>query len=376
MKKPVYPRMQRNSMGYGMITNIDENMARLTGYIRKSGLEQNTLIIFMTDNGSSQACRYDLPNGNMRGCKGSPHEGGVRVPCFMRWPGVYPENTEIDEITGHVDILPTLAELGNASLPMGIHLDGQSLLPLVFGKKKTLPKRYFITHVGRWVPGSEPPKYQRSSIRSPKYRMVENSQLYDMQTDPAETTNIYDQYPQVVTELKGEYDRWWNKVIPIVQEPQRLKLGSEHENPSFLCCFDWRPSTVFPNEPHLKAQIWRQSYIKAVATGELSDPKDKKLPDGATGSWAVEFVNTGTYRFTLRKVPDVAPDELKRLKPGLANIVCGDIKETTAIPDQATSVIFEFKVNKGESHLECWFTGQRQKDDPLGAFFVEVDYLG
>ena len=71
---------------YGMITNIDDNMGKLVKKIQTLGIEKQTLIIFMTDNGSAQACNYNLFNAGMRGCKGSAHEGGVRVPCFFRWP--------------------------------------------------------------------------------------------------------------------------------------------------------------------------------------------------------------------------------------------------------------------------------------------------
>ncbi len=135
---------------YGMITNIDKNVGRLLTTLRQLGLEQRTLVIFMTDNGHTHA---DLYNAGMRGRKGTPYEGGTRVPAFFRWPGTLQSGVDIHALTGAVDVFPTLAELSGATIHIEEPLDGRSLVPLLQDRDAAWPDRYLFTHLGRWEKG-------------------------------------------------------------------------------------------------------------------------------------------------------------------------------------------------------------------------------
>ena len=111
---------------YGMIANIDENFGRLDAYLTESGLRDNTILIFLGDNGT--ATGEDVYNAGMRGKKRSLFEGGHRVPCFIRWPsGGLPGPRQIDEPTQCQDLLPTLIDLCGLESPEPADFDGVSL---------------------------------------------------------------------------------------------------------------------------------------------------------------------------------------------------------------------------------------------------------
>jgi arylsulfatase len=197
---------------YGMITNIDENVGRLLNRLTELGLEDNTLVIFMTDNGHTHERLY---NAGMRGRKGTSHEGGTRVPAFLRWPIMLGSGRNVAALTSAVDIFPTLAELCGAAVPDTLTLDGRSLLPLLHDPQAEWPDRFLFTHLGRWERGqTDATKYRECAVRSQRYRLVNNSELYDIVNDPGETKNIIDQHPKVVTDMRKAYDDWWAAVQP------------------------------------------------------------------------------------------------------------------------------------------------------------------
>ena len=364
---------------YGMIANIDQNIGRLVMRIRDMGLEENTLIIFLTDNGSAQACRLGLHNGGMRGCKGTAHEGGVRVPCFFRWPGKLETGRDIASIAAHVDILPTLAALCGASLPRDRKLDGVSLLPLLAGERDELPDRHLITHVGRWPADVDPRdcKYERCSVRSQRFRLIENRELYDMENDPGETVNVIDRFPEAVAQMRQSYDRWWDEVLPVLRSTQHIKLGAPEENPLTLSCMDWGSSMVSPGDPDWrKVPFWKQDCLASLAVGKTYLMDSTPAKQGTMGSWAVEFTRSGRYLMTLRKLPSQALEAANALNDGTAHIVCGNTRYYERIAPGATSVSFELDCTPGTARLECWFTGQREDGNPSGAYFVDVHFLG
>ncbi len=216
---------------YGMITNIDDNMGYLVAALEQWGPLENTIVIFMTDNGSSRAdprggrrrgrggddrqAPRGLYNAGMRGKKGTVYEGGTRVPCFVHWKGRLPEGVDCGGLAAHVDLLPTLAELCGAKRPEGVKLDGRSLVPLLCDAEADWPDRYLFVHRGRWGRGkAAQSKYAACAVRSQRFRLVNNEELYDIAADPGETTNVVDQHPGVVAAMRKAYDRWWSEVLP------------------------------------------------------------------------------------------------------------------------------------------------------------------
>lgn len=210
---------------YGMIANIDDNMGLLMKKMDAWGLNENTLLIFMTDNGQAgrggqrNGKRYALHAAGLRAGKGSPYEGGTRVPAFWRWKGVLPEGKDIDALTAHVDLFPTFAALAGAEIPKQTQkLDGRNLLPLLQNPKVPWPGRYLFVHKGRWKKGDNPDKHKFDScaVRSERFRLVNNKELYDIDADPGETTNVIDKHPEAVKQMRAAYDAWWAEARPLL----------------------------------------------------------------------------------------------------------------------------------------------------------------
>jgi arylsulfatase len=210
---------------YGMIANIDDNVGLLVQKMAEWNLEDNTLLIFMTDNG--QAVRTGKLNGKkvqlhtagLRSQKGSPHEGGTRVPAFWRWKGKLPEGRDIDRLAAHIDMFPTFVALAGAKIPDGIQeLDGRSLLPLLENPAAQWPDRFLFVHKGRWEKVSDPDdfKYASCAVRNERFRLVNNEELYDIEADPGETANVIDRHPEVAAQMRAAYDAWWAQTRPLM----------------------------------------------------------------------------------------------------------------------------------------------------------------
>ncbi len=194
---------------YAMISNIDENVGRLLAKLDELKLAEQTLVIFMTDNGGTHT---ELYTAGMRASKNSPYEGGTRVPCFWRWPSKLAPGVDIKRLTAHVDYFPTFAALAGAPLPESSQLDGRSLLPLLADDQAAWPDRYVFVHQGRWPRGeAESAKFTNCAVRNERFRFVNNTELYDLATDRGETTNVIDRHPEVVAAMRAAYDEWWQQ---------------------------------------------------------------------------------------------------------------------------------------------------------------------
>lgn len=208
--------LNQNAIGYyGMITNIDDNFATLLARLKEWDLERKTLVIFMTDNGHPIGNVY---NAGMRSMKGSPYQGGTRVPAFWRWPGVLKPGVDIDQLAAHIDLFPTLAELAGATVPETIKLDGRSLVPLLKDAKADWPDRYVFVHVGRWAKGkAATSKFDKCAVRNGRFRLVNNTELHDIKADPGETKNVIADHPEVVAKMRAAYDKWWAEILPALE---------------------------------------------------------------------------------------------------------------------------------------------------------------
>lgn len=198
---------------YAMISNLDDNVGRLLARLDAWGLATNTLVIFMTDNGHSVPDAY---NAGMRGMKCGPYQGGTRVPAFWYWPGRLAAGDR-PQLTAHIDVFPTLAQLAGAELKDEVarQVEGRSLLPLLASAEAAWPERFLFTHVGRWDRGqAAQSKYRQCAVQNSRFALVNNAELYDLQTDPGETKNVITEHPQVVAKLRAAYDDWWESVLP------------------------------------------------------------------------------------------------------------------------------------------------------------------
>lgn len=196
---------------YGMIENIDDNVGRLTKQLSDWGIEKDTLLIFMTDNGPS-ASAY---NGDHKGKKGGVDEGGTRVPSFWRWPGVLKPGTDVDRVANHYDILPTFAAIVGGSPKESDQLHGRSLTPLLKKSDADWEDRFRVFHQGRWAAGdAEKSRDKGFAVRNQRFRLVGRDQLYDMQNDPSQKTNVIAKHAAVAAEMNTHYDAWFDKALP------------------------------------------------------------------------------------------------------------------------------------------------------------------
>jgi arylsulfatase len=194
-------------------------------------ISKNTILIFMSDNGSvggmvREGSKLGVSkdgkpiegfNAGMKGAKASADEGGVRVPFFIRWPGKFSSGKAVERITAHIDLLPTLADIaGIDQLPKG-QIEGRSFVSLLKNPNAKWKDRYLFTQGARWKTGAEPTDHmwKRFAVRSERFRLVENS-LYDMINDPSQTTNVSEDFPEVVKSMRKAYEEFWEETRPLM----------------------------------------------------------------------------------------------------------------------------------------------------------------
>ena len=300
----------RRARIFAMITNIDRNVGRLVARLRSLGILDDTLIIFMVDNG---------PNGRryvagLRGIKGSVFEGGIRSPFFAHWPARLAAGRTSDRIAAHIDVMPTILEACGVEPPNGVRLDGRSLLPLLEGRHVAWPDRTIVIQSHR---GDVPVRYHHCATRSQRWKLVHPSgfnrerfegrpsfELYDMCADPLESTDVAAANPQIVARLKAAYDQWFDDVSstrPDNYDPPRIHLGAPHADPTVLTRQDWRRETGRP---------------QGGGSG------------GSGGSWRVHVEHAGAFDVTCRFSRTVSPAEL--------TLVVGESRWTTRLESGAS----------------------------------------
>lgn len=189
-----------------MCENIDWNVGRIMDKIQELNLEEETIVLYLSDNGPN-SWRW---NGGMKGRKGSTDEGGVRSPLIIRWPGTIAPGSHIDEIAGAIDLLPTLADLAGIDYQPPKPLDGLSLKPLLLGNDQKWDDRPIFSHWGG-----------RTSVRNQKYRLDHQGQLFDMIADPGQSTDLSGTEPGVARQLATAVDEWGADVLTGISVDQR-----------------------------------------------------------------------------------------------------------------------------------------------------------
>jgi arylsulfatase A-like enzyme len=172
-----------------MCENIDWNVGRVLKKLDELKLTDDTIVIYFSDNGPN-SYRW---NGGMKGRKGAIDEGGIRSPFFIRWPEHLAAGVSIPQITGAIDLLPTLAELTGIQTKLEKPLDGRSFHSLLLDQTATWePRVLFAT------------KLKSVSVRTQRFRLDEAGQLFDIEKDRGQYTNVADRYPQVTADLMNQ----------------------------------------------------------------------------------------------------------------------------------------------------------------------------
>jgi len=208
---PIYPpdrflRESDNGVYGAAVQAIDWSVGVLLHELKQLGLDENTLVIFTSDNGS-RARDEGGSNDPLRGYKGTTWEGGQRVPCIMRWPAEIPAGNVCSEVATAMDLCPTLATLGGAKMPDDRIIDGKNISPLLQAAHgATSPHDTFFYYVmnnlmavrmGKW-------KLHVNRMTFPDKKVTPTAELYDLQADVGETNNLYTQHPNVVADLESK----------------------------------------------------------------------------------------------------------------------------------------------------------------------------
>jgi arylsulfatase A-like enzyme len=318
---------------YAMITNIDTNVGKVLQELEARGLTDNTIVVFLTDNGPATV-RY---NAGLRGRKGSVFDGGIRVPCYIRWPGRFPAGQVVDAIAAHIDLAPTLLDACGVPPPAGVRFDGKSLIPLLKGFQNAgWPER---TLFFQWHRGDQPEPDRAFAARTQAYKLVRPEppegarkkpalQLFDMERDPLELHDIASGHPEIVARLHAEYLTWFRDVTssPGV-EPVRITLGSPAENPTILTRQDWRGPR---------------------AGWEIND----------LGFWEVQVARRGRFDITVHVTPRKFPTKV-HLSLGSARA------EISLAPGQSECLFAAVELAAGPGRLEAWVEGNGQRGGVL-----------
>ncbi len=347
---------------FGMIANIDENMARLDAMLKEADLYDNTLIVFMTDNGGTAG--VPIWNAGMRGGKTQYYDGGHRVPCFIRWPaGGLRQPGDVDTLTQCQDLLPTLIDLCKLRAPKGAHFDGVSLAPLLRGKPQPqLAERKLVVQYGIWEEYMGPTKWN-CAVMWGKWRLFRGKALYNIADDPGQKIDVAAEHPEIVKALREHYEAWWARTEPLSREFPAIHLGSMHESPVYLGCEDW----VAPNSAHQEE----------IRTGL-----------NRSGPWHVLVERDGEYQVSLRRWPAEADTAITAGLPAFdgflghyapgkalpiikARLKVADLDESKPVAKDDKAVTFTVHLPAGKTTLQTWFYGRGDKQLG-GAYCVYV----
>jgi arylsulfatase A-like enzyme len=337
---------------WGMITNFDENMGRLMAKLDELELADDTILVFLTDNGTSG----EGFNAGMRGRKGSEYDGGHRVPCFIRWPGgdLAQPGADVERLTAQLDLLPTFIGLCGLAEPEAVTFDGADIAPLLRGRAADWPERTLVVDSQRI---EHPEKWRKSAVMTDRWRLVNGKELYDIQADPAQKQDLAGEHADVLAELRQAYEAWWEDTSGRFDEYCEVVLGSDQENPSRLTAHDWHE--VFPP--------WNQNHIREGQE--------------ANGFWAVEVEREGEYEITLRRWPEEADAPITGTVDGgtaiaahTARLRIADADLEQEVPQSATAVTFTARLAAGKTRLQTWLLNDAGED--RGAYYVYVKRVG
>ncbi len=311
---------------YGMITNTDRHIGRVLKCLSDIGLDRDSIVLFMTDNGAQQLAGTDRYTAGLRGWKGSVYEGGIRVPCFIRWPNGFTGGRDLDRIAAHIDIVPTLLNLCNIALPNAPAFDGVSLAPLLNEKQsdtRWADRNLFF----QWHRGDAPQAFKNCAVRNQRWKLVNGIELYDMNEDPAEEKDVASTQDDRVRELRQAYLAWFEDVGSTRgYGPVRIHVGSDHENPVMLTRQDWRGT-----------ENWT----------DIS----------AAGGWEILIERTGEYE-ALVIFEAAAQGSTLHLKLGEKEI------QQAIPPGISQAIIKNLQWNAGEYLLECRIISGEIKTSP------------
>jgi len=391
--EPRYSEPYRNQLPedranfYGMISNIDENFGTLRKKLKALNLEENTILIFMTDNGTSEGVIVDENhfvtdgyNAGLRGMKNSQYDGGHRVPFFISWKGANIDGgRDIDQLSASVDMMPTLLDLCSIDAD-SLAFHGVSLKPLLHNDVSDWQDRVVVTDSQRLT---HPVKWRKSAVMTNRWRLVDGHELYDIGVDREQRFNVADQYPDVVAELRTGYENWWEIVSEQFDREIPIAVGADAESVVHLTCHDWR------NEQ--SDSPWNQQFIREgyVSNGYW------ELDVKQAGQYIIElrrWANTTTHTITagidgddIEWRDEWISDKYKSWYSGGVALAVTKAVLTLINPQTDTTkyhessinatdvaISFDVQLDKGALHLQTLLEGD---DIQLGAYYVTIHHM-
>ena len=363
--------LKKQFAGYlGMILNIDNNVGRLTAFLEESGLAENTILVFLTDNGSTFGPLYF--NAGMRGRKTELWEGGHRVPLFIRWPrGEFGEARDVHGLTQVQDLLPTLIDLAGLVTPAAPRFDGISLAPVLRGQALVPKERMLVINYSRMPFALDYPSPSAASIMRregaavlwKRWRLLEGRELYNLSSDPMQEHNVIEEHPEVAAQLRSHLDSWWSEVEGMANEPQPVTIGSDAENPMMLSACEW-----------LDVFVDQQGQVRRGVR--------------KNGYWHLDVAQAGDYEFELRRWPREAETPLAGAAPAVeltlashgpgtalpiarARILVGGVLKSKSVEEKDLSAVFDVQLEAGRTLLHTWFDDE-DGEPIVGAYYVYV----
>jgi len=361
---------------FGMITNIDENVGATRKLIADLGIANNTIFIFTTDNGTAGGRK--IFNAGMKGGKGSPYDGGHRVPLIIHWPkGGLNKHRKIDTITHAVDFVPTLLDVCEVPNTAGVKFDGLSLKDLLDPNTDVeWPHRFIVTDSQRVV---NPIKWRQSAVMTQQYRLINGKELYDITTDPGQEKNIAKKNPEQVAKMREFYDQWWAELSPTFSQTTEIYVGHPDARSTTLTAHDWL-NTRAP---------WNQGHIRR---GDSYDKKKALTQEKHKGHWAIKVIADGTYEISALRWPAEAnhpitsglapgsqvPGSSKTFRKAEGIIIPitsavlrlnGKDLETKPVTQTDTKITFTVELKKGSHKLAPVFVHDKGE---VGAYYAVV----
>jgi arylsulfatase A-like enzyme len=361
---------------YAMVSNIDDNFKLLTDKLEELGLSDNTIVIFMTDNGSASTGNQRTVQGKVygfnygfRGHKGSAYEGGHRVPFFMRWPEKgYDTGTDINTLTAHIDVMPTLIEMCGLDYEARNEFDGHSFLSLLNGKSENWQNRSIIVDSQRL---QNLVKWRKSAVMDEEWRLVDGKELYQINEDSSQSHNVAKRYPKVVERMRKEYLAWWESLLQerVNEKYAYIKIGTQLENPVKINAHDMHSGML--------EKAWHQM-------GALKASQ-------ARGVYKVDVTREGLYRFCLCRYPRESKfainaiikaqkntNEIQSALPASHNVnmtearLCiADKFQSKKVENGDQEVVFEVKLQRGKFDLETVLLDELGRSYPAYYTYIE-----
>ncbi|PHR95456.1 MAG: hypothetical protein COA78_30080 [Blastopirellula sp.] len=351
---------------FAALAHFDNRVGEMRSMLRDNGLAENTIFIYCTDNGSPRSYAGGIFNAGMTGGKGSSYEGGHRVPCFIHWPtGKLTGGRDVNQLSAHLDILPTLVDLCRLQTPKNYQTDGISLKPVLDSVTNNLGPRVLVESfkgtvmTKRWRLMRDP--------RSKKHPELDGQLLYDMSADPSQQNDVAQEHPEVVSRLNVVLERVNAKND---NRQQRYIIGSDEQNPVEFSPSSWSE----------RISTW-QKGIRIGTPGAVPIFAEVEIP--------------GIYRFSLRRwpvemdtpirsapeltVPDGFEGKTKTEKGMALPIVKARLKvpgfeKTIEVTDDMTEAVFTVSLKKGDCDILAEFFADDGKE--YGAYFLSVERKG